>query len=427
MKPIKYIFLILILAASTNAQETLTLEKAVSIALQKNLSIQISKRNYEITKNNIHPGNAGLLPKVDLSAEADYTDSETKNAAGTITSQTTRTSAGISAGYTLFNGMSNFNTYDKLKKLGSIGELRHKITTENIVLNVVFTYYSVALADENMKIAREALEISNKRYDRVFNQNRYGSANKIEVLNAKVDLSSDSVNYYNSKLLYDDAIHNLNVLLNQDQNSEYIVQDIVEFEAELDYPSLLSATLSDNSEILLANEEIKIAGLDKSIAGAGYFPTLDLTASYGYNQTQKDFNVGLDDPNSAFSAKLTLRYNLFNGMQTNIRNQNASITLENSKTNLQDVKNKTERDLANAFNAYKNNLFILDVQKRNLKTAEANFKRTEELYKLGQVTTIVFREAQLNLIRSKNSLASAKFNAKNAEVKVLKIAGKLIK
>lgn len=427
MKSIKYIIAILILMTLSSAQEKLTLEKAVSIALEKNFSIKISRKNAEISKNNAHPGRAGLLPRVDLSADIHHTDVETKTALAVVSDNSTLTSAGISTSYTLFNGLSNFNNYDKLKKLGKVGELQNRLVIENTILNVVQSYYNLALFKENTKIAMEALEISQKRFDRVFNQNKYGSANKIEVLNAQVDLSSDSVNYFNTKLLYDDAKRNLSVLLNRNQDDNYEIDPSVIFEKVFEYKTLLSKTMQNNSELLLANEDVQIADLDKSIAGAGYMPTIDLSASYGYNQREPNWRVGMDDPNSSFSAKLSLRYNLFNGKQTDIQNQNATIALENKKLSFADTRNKIERDLANAFNAYKNNLFILDVQKRNLKTAEANFNRTQELYKLGQATTIMFREAQLNLIRSKNSYTSAKFNAKNAEVKVLKISGELIK
>lgn len=427
MKLLKYIFILNLFIISATAQEVITLEKAVNLALNKNLSIKISKKNYEISQNNIHPGNAGLLPRLDLTADVNYTDAETTSSVGTIAQQSTLTNAGINASYTLFNGLSNIKSYTRLQKLGNVGEIQHKLTTENVILSVIQSYHSMALANENMNIAKQALEISENRYNRVVNQNKYGSANKIEVLNAKVDLSSDSISYYNSKLAYINSRQNLNVLLNLEQGYEYTVESKVSFIPEMLYEDLLNDTRKGNSELLLAKEEIKIADLDKQIAGAGYMPTLDLSANYGYNQRGNDFNVALDDPNYSFGAKLSLKYNLFNGMQTSIKNQNAAIAVENKKTSLADTKNKVERDLAIAFNSYQNNLFIMDVQERNLETAKANFKRTEELYKLGQATTIRFREAQLNLIKSKNNLASARYNAKNAEVKVLKIAGKLIK
>ena len=226
--------------------------------------------------------------------------------------------------------------------------------------------------------------------------------------------------------MYDQSKRNLNVLLNY-KGEEYIINPKVVFEHNMNYNQLLEWTMNNNSELLLARENVSIADLDKNIAVSGYMPTLDLSASYGYNQRDENWKIGLEDPNSSFTAKLTLRYNLFNGMQTEINRQNSIISYENKKLDLEDSENNVKRDLSNAFNSYKNNLFILEVQERNLTTAEANFKRTQELYKLGQATTIMFREAQLNLIRSKNSFNSAKYTAKTSEAKLLQVSGRLIK
>ena len=85
-----------------------------------------------------------------------------------------------------------------------------------------------------------------------------------------------------------------------------------------------------------------------------------------------------------------------------------------------------ERNVANAYDAYRNSRTILALQERNLRSAELNFQRTEQLFNLGQVTTTTFREAQLNLIRSRNNISSAKYTAKIAELRLMQLAGQLL-
>ena len=48
----------------TQAQEKLSLEDAVKIALQNNYDIKLSKNYEEISKNNVTVGNAGMLPVI---------------------------------------------------------------------------------------------------------------------------------------------------------------------------------------------------------------------------------------------------------------------------------------------------------------------------------------------------------------------------
>ena len=69
---------------------------------------------------------------------------------------------------------------------------------------------------------------------------------------------------------------------------------------------------------------------------------------------------------------------------------------------------------------------VLDLESSSLEAAKLNFKRTQELYHLGQVTTTQFREAQLNLIRAKSSMSWAKYEAKLNEIILMKLSGRLL-
>ena len=73
-----------------------------------------------------------------------------------------------------------------------------------------------------------------------------------------------------------------------------------------------------------------------------------------------------------------------------------------------------------------NQLFILKAQEKNVVTAQNNFERTEERYKLGQITSIEFRTAQINLINSKTALNNAKFDAKIIELNLLQLSGDIL-
>lgn len=47
-----------------NAQEVLTIEDALKIALKNNYAIKIAKNTLEIDKSNVAIANAGMLPKI---------------------------------------------------------------------------------------------------------------------------------------------------------------------------------------------------------------------------------------------------------------------------------------------------------------------------------------------------------------------------
>ena len=66
------------------------------------------------------------------------------------------------------------------------------------------------------------------------------------------------------------------------------------------------------------------------------------------------------------------------------------------------------------------------MEQTSVETAKINFELTQEKYKLGQVLNTEFRQAQLNLLMTENSLNNSKYNAKLAELEIIKLSGILL-
>jgi len=84
------------------------------------------------------------------------------------------------------------------------------------------------------------------------------------------------------------------------------------------------------------------------------------------------------------------------------------------------------RDIANARGNYENALDIYRMQEQNVITNQDNFNRSEERFKLGQITSIEFRQAQVNLLNAVTTENLAKYDAKLAEYQLLQLAGQLM-
>jgi outer membrane protein TolC len=85
-----------------------------------------------------------------------------------------------------------------------------------------------------------------------------------------------------------------------------------------------------------------------------------------------------------------------------------------------------ERDLANSWRNYQTSLFILEAEKVNLKIAHLNLERTNAQFKVGQITSVEFRQAQLNLLTAATSSNTAKYDAKAIEMLLFQLSGELL-
>jgi len=117
---------------------------------------------------------------------------------------------------------------------------------------------------------------------------------------------------------------------------------------------------------------------------------------------------------------------LFDGFRRDIAVQNSKIRLKNSREQRRLTEKEVQSDLLNAFDSYTTNLYLLQKQQLNVETAELNFERTEIAFEQGQVTNTDFREAQLNLLETRQNLISLRAQAKLSEIDLLQLSGQLL-
>ena len=398
--------------------EPLSIHQAIAIALERNHQVLIARNTADIAKNDVNIGNADLFPKVSLSAGTTYLDgSEVAN---------TTTNAQVQVTYTLFDGLGNVYRFKKLQVGGDLGELEARSAIETTLLQVSTAFYAAASAYENLQIARELLSISEERLVRAKKRSAYGQARSIDVLSAQVDYHADQVTVAQARLLWDETRRSLNVLLNRELKHLFTIDTTVEFRQKFDPDQLKSAALSNNAAYLATEKRWIQSRYDLQIARAQFLPRLDFSSSYGYSQTAPQLHIALNNAEPSVRIGATLSFNLFNGFKTRIQNRNAKIRQKNQELTLEQTRLNLEKEVTSAYESYQNSLLVLDLEKKYVEAAELNFKRTRELYSLGQVTTTQFREAQLNLIRSRSNVSTAKYEAKIKEIELLRLTGQLI-
>jgi outer membrane protein len=418
-----YISLLLFLfAINISAQQKQSLEETIEMALKENLGVKIARNNNEINQNNIHIGNAGLLPKLDLSASATYNDTELNKA----TPKSTNNVAGIRVSYTIFDGFANISTYSKLKTSGKMSEYETKNIIENTILTATEQYYEAARLTDQLNIAEESLNISRERLERLHSKVEYGQSKGLEYLSAEVDFNKDSVSYINTKTLLKQAKQKLNKLLNRDIDTDFIVKTEVTFETIPEKNKLILLAKERNAFYQAALQGIIWAEEEIKISQSAYLPTLSLESSYGYNASPLNLKLGFDNAERTFSAGLNLSFNIFNGFRNTIQSQNSEILLKNADLSKKNRLLDLLSSISNYYQLYVDSKTTLELEQKNLETTELNFERSKEFYDLGKITLVQFREAQLNFIRSKNNIVSLTYSIKILEIELKKLGGILI-
>jgi len=432
----KSLFVLLIIfgcCISSNAQGVLSKEEAITQMLSNNFGIQLAENQVEIADNNQGVLNSGYLPSLTGNAGGNYTkdDQDVTFRDGSqesiVGAETTRYNASVNFNYTLFDGLGRFWNYKSLKEQYDLTSLEARQTIETTLLQLFTVYYEVARLTENKKVLLQTYENTKQRLKRAEYSFEYGQVNKLDVLNAEVDIVNDSINLMNNRQLLENAKRDLNVVINSELEQKFEVDTVVSFTNQIQIENFVNTSSSNNVRLLQAEKNITISDYDYKASKAIFLPTIGLSGSYGWNEGNFPVtSFATSSTTTGVSGGLSLTWDLFDGGSGITRMKNARINYDNQQLIKARIKQEVNRDIFNARGNYHTRLEILKLQTQNIFTAKNNYERSSEQYKLGQITSVELRQAQVNLLNAQTSKSLAKYNAKLAELELLQLTGQLL-
>ncbi|TCD27278.1 TolC family protein [Pedobacter psychrodurus] len=430
-KKLKIFILLLSLSLTGFAQEQLSLQEAITIALQNNYDIKISKNQVDMAKNNANIGNAGMLPNLSGSYTNGGSIQNTRQTPATgpdrvITgAKSTNNSYGADLNWTIFDGFSMFANYDRLKELQKQGELNSRLTILTTVADVITAYYDIVRQQQLVIAADSAMDVSVLRTSIAKTKLQLGRGSKLDVLTAQVDYNTDTSNYLQSKNALQVAKVRLNQLMVRDIGTPFSVVNNIDVDKGILFSKMAEMAEQQNPNVQNAFINQRIASLNlKSIRGARY-PSVSLNS--GYSRANSTSPTGF---NQKFAANgltygVTASINLFNGFLQRQQERNAKIEINNSTLNLNKTKLDVNSQLLTAYENYSTYLGLIKLEQRNVDIAKENLDITLAKYRLGSIAPLELREAQRNAIDAKNRFIEMQYQAKIAETTLKEISGNI--
>ncbi len=426
------ITLLLLFSAQIYAQDMLPFEEALQLTLENNYDIRLARIDEQIAENSASIGNSGYLPTLSSSGNYTWTFLEGNNQLITGEQNFDANSAynyssAVSLNYSIFEGQGRRYNYLLLKEASNLSQVQARAIIENTILQLGTVYYETARLQEAVKSLDETLSISEERLQRAQYGYDYGQATRLDILNAEVDLNNDSINLINAQLQLANFNRNLNLLMGAAIDQKYTVSQEPKIRKDIMEEDALSSSMENNANIISSRHALRSSELALGASKSGWWPNLGANVSYNY--------AGSDNPNGAFvtgsssfgpTAGVNLNWQIFDG-RNKTRVDNARLDYESQLINQEFTAKSIDVEVRNAFGTYQNALVILEAQEDNLNTAINNYERSEEAYKLGQITSVEFRQAQLNQTNATLLLSQAKYDAKNAELQLLQLMGTLMR
>ncbi|MFC5283799.1 TolC family protein [Pedobacter alpinus] len=424
--------LFLLSSLSLQAQETLTLKDAISIALQNNYNIKLSNNQNKISENDLSYGNAGFLPNItgtfnDINniqtSQVDLASGETREV---VNAKTTNLNYGVNLNWRIFDGFQMFANYDRLKELQKLGDLNAKITIQTTIADVIDAYYNLIAQYKQLDATETALEVSAVRLKNANSRYTLGKGSKLELLAAKVDLNTDTTQLLMQKDLIRTGKIRFNQILARDLKTEFDVAEDILIDRSLIYETL-------KADLDIQNPDLQTAEINKTISEifvkqvkANRYPVIALTSGYNFaNNTSPPTGFALRSNSRGFNYGLTASLNIFNGSLQNRTERNAKLSLENSNLELERIKQDVNAQLLTTYQNYQTTLELTNLEEKNVEVAKENLNITLEKYRLGSIVPLELREAQRNFVNAAARYANALYQAKISEITLKEITGSI--
>ena len=365
------------------------LQELVDLALQNKL-IESKKYSLEASKEQEHAIKSGYYPS--LSIGGSYSNSKEES----IIAPDTTTTGHAKISVVLYDGGKRSALIDGQNALVKTASFNLQSTQNDVVLNVIYYYYSYLSAIQSKEALNQKMEQLEAEHTRLERFLSVGSATEDEI----------------QKIISSIAQTKLQLL----QNS-VTCNNILN---ALEYLTGMSVSVQDGSKVRLdvqADEEVKrydILALEQSVQNAKFqadvakapsLPTITLEDTY----SRYDYNTYDTSKDKQNTIALNVQWKIFDFGSTSASYQAAFKEYLSKTSNLAYEQSKAKTSLKNAQNSYA-------IAERKIHVAEARLKASEMTYTLVHKkfqNGLVNNVAYLDALSDKYSAISELQNARN--------------
>jgi len=464
IKQIRQIALVLSIMLSgtlaVQAQETLTLDKALNIAETSSPDIQLSLLNLQRYQKTLEAQQAALKSSFSLdvnpvnysnsrrfdSRVSEWYTNETFTTGGMFTisqpilptdgtislindfgwqSSNSTTSSTSSESEVFYNNLYlNLNqplfTYNRLKL--QLKELELNLENANISYamqrldlekNVTQYFYNVYMAQMNLTISREELANTQNSYDIIANKVEAGLSAKEELYQAELNLSTSKSSVQDNEVTFENAKDQLKLYLGMDLDQDImILADVSENAVPVDLNLAVQNGLESRMEIRQREIDIETSEFNMIETKALNEFAGEVNLRMGITGDDPTFSKVMKKPTKSPSVAMSFSIPIFDWGEKKARIAAAEAQIQTQELNASEEKKQIIVDIRQVYRNLQNQLAQIDIAKQNERNAQLTYEINLERYKNGDLTGMDLNLYQTQLSSNKIAYSQALINYK---------------
>ena len=436
MKALKITSVLIIAAATAQAQQTMNLHDCLQYAMENSTKIAAANEEVNITKIDSRDGwLKAFTPSVNAYAQAQWSSGKTNDPETNMYKELKMFQEyfQVSGNMVLFDGFSAVNQI-KINKIASLtGKEKRQITTDNVCLETVKAYYNYTYYSKMSAIAEKELQNASLSLQKARREFELGNKSNQDVLEKEVFEAQAQYTFADYNAQKNNALMTLKAAMFFPAEDNLLIDttinQAVETEQLDDIAQTATFAVDNNSNIVLAKNSMDIKHIELKTARWQFLPHVEMTA--GWNTT---YAVLLDNRNfyPPFSDQFKNNAGKYIGINASIPIYNRLgkfSNLSRKKSNYKIASYEYEerrREIENAvYSAYDDASSAEISLTAAQKAAELNQKyylAAQRKFEMGVISYIDFNETFNKYLESQAKYYNALFNyrLKNAVVEYYK-------
>lgn len=406
------------------AQEvrTITVEEAVRIALDRNVTLRQASNNLEAQSAQVQAERGDFLPSLDarLGPGQSYGTSFDQTTGGFTTEATQSLFGQVQSSITVFSGYANVATLNQARHTLDSRDYTLERTRQAVVFNVISNYLDVIANREQINIRQENLESQEQQLEQIREFTRVGARPISDLYQQEANTAQAEFQLLEAERQLQLSQTRLIQVLQLDPfgNYDFTVP-------ELDENTALTPETHQLDELLreafgrradLKAQEATIDASEQGIRAArsGYFPTVSFSAGmssyYSSGLTGVSFSDQFFDQRRTQDLGFNINIPLFNRFRTNNQVQQAKIQHENARLGLESQQQDVALQVRQAYLDYQTSAKNLDVTEKQEIAAQRALDAEQERYAVGAATLVELSQARATFVQAASDRVNARYN-----------------
>lgn len=411
------------------APRTLTLQDAVTLALENNFSVRKAENNLDLQGDVVTQGYAQFMPNLNASfGGTRRTGRQFVQERLQFDDFTTRSLNGnINTTLPVFTGFQNINNLRAAQQRRLTTEEILQRTRENIIFQSASQFLAVLLNQELVVISRQNLENAQRQLDQIRAQVEVGMRPIVDQYNQEALVANSEFDLVQRENAVNLSMVQLTRVLQIDPLADYVLEapKLGEEHAQIkqfDLNQLIKEALAKRSDIRAQDAQIRASRYALNAARGGILPTVSLNAgmSSGYSDQYRErdindptqfvklgFNDQFFDRNPTRNIGFNIQIPIFNRLGTHTNIQRARVEYKNAMLDMEDRRLGVLQEIRQAYNDYIAYGKQLRTTETALLAATRAYETEQERYRVGASTLIELTRANTEFVNASSNRVRA--------------------